>query len=450
LINASGRLEGILNLESPKPNAFNEADSHLLQALATQAVITLQEVRLLDALQEAAQVLLDSSCEQALTRITELTCDLLNATASAIWRRRGGELILEVASGGHIHGERVPINNSLIGEAVLQQKAIFTDDVRLDPRFNRPDLANDQSWQHALIVPLISSDEDEPIGALSVYSSSNEPGRFSESEWDTKVLNCLAYYSVLAFQNAARRDALRSAQEQRSVAETFAAVGDIASNLLHHLNNKVGTIPVRVQGIQDKCQPALEADPYLTHNLEEIERCAMEAMESVRENLSHLRPIRLEPVYVAARVMDALHAAKLPPGIDVQIENLDSLPVVIAGGRSLTLVFTNLIENAAEAMRSSIGDYKGTIIIRGIPGPEWVEITVSDNGPGIAPEFHERIFELNYSSKSSTRPGKLGFGLWWVKTLMTRLGGSVSVESDGLKGTTFRLRLPRAPENGGP
>ena len=43
---------------------------------------------------------------------------------------------------------------------------------------------------------------------------------------------------------------------------------------------------------------------------------------------------------------------------------------------------------------------------------------------------------------SSTHAGKLGFGLWWIKTLITRLGGTVAVESDGQHGTTFRLRLP--------
>jgi signal transduction histidine kinase len=60
--------------------------------------------------------------------------------------------------------------------------------------------------------------------------------------------------------------------------------------------------------------------------------------------------------------------------------------------------------------------------------------------------LHEHIFELNFSGRTNTRIGKLGFGLWWVKTLMTRLGGSVQVESDGEHGTTFRLRLPRAKE----
>jgi signal transduction histidine kinase len=225
------------------------------------------------------------------------------------------------------------------------------------------------------------------------------------------------------------------------VAETFAAVGDIASNLLHHLNNKVGTIPVRVQSIQDKCRPALEADPYLTNNLTEIERCASEAMQAVRDNLSRLRPIRLEPVFVAARVLDAIHAADLPPGVKVQTEGIDSLPVVMAGGESLTFVFTNLLENAADALRG-----EGLVRIQGKEEPAWVEIAVSDSGPGIPPELHDRIFELNYSGRGGTRPDKLGFGLWWVKTLMARLGGSVAVESDGRHGSTFRLRLPRVEE----
>ena len=84
----------------------------------------------------------------------------------------------------------------------------------------------------------------------------------------------------------------------------------------------------------------------------------------------------------------------------------------------------------------------GLITIHGSSLPEWVEISVTDSGPGISPELHNQIFELNFSGRANTHPGKLGFGLWWVKTLMTRLGGSIVVESDGLHGTTFRLRLP--------
>ena len=441
LINASGRLEGVLNLESPEPGAFDENQSHMLQSLATYAVTAIQEVRLLDALQEVARQIFSQPCQQVLAHLAETACNLLNASASAVWLLNDDELVLEASSGGYRHGDRVPLDESLAGQAVLKRKAVVTDDVRTDPRFNRPDLAVSQNWVRALIVPLVASDDEQPMGAFGVYSSAPDPGRFAESDWDKKVLTFLAHYAVLALQNENRQEALRAAQEQRSVAETFAAIGDIASNLLHHLNNKVGTIPVRVQSIQDKCAPALTADPYLAANLAEIERCAMEAMQTVRDNLSHLRPIHIEPVYVAARILDALHAAQLPQAIRVQTEGLDHLPVVLAGGQSLTFVFTNLLENAADAMHG-----KGTINIKGHFGSKWVEITVSDSGPGIPPALHDRIFELNYSGRANTRPGKLGFGLWWVKTLMTRLGGSINIESDGQYGTAFRLRLPRVEE----
>jgi signal transduction histidine kinase len=311
--------------------------------------------------------------------------------------------------------------------------------VRADPRFHRPDLARAQKWDRALIVPLLSSSDPEPIGAFSVYSTVSDPGLFVESVWDEKVLTCLAHYAALAVHNATRQDALRAAQEQHAVAETFAAVGDIAANVLHHLNNKVGTIPVRVQGIEDKCRSALSADAYLATNLAEIEHSATEAMRTVRENLSHLRPIRLETVDVAKCVGEAVAAARLPGGVQVNSKALSDLPSVKAGERSLVLVFANLLENAAEAMEGN-----GSVTVGGTAHDGWVEITVSDSGPGIAPELHDRIFEFSFSGRGATRAGKLGFGLWWVKTLMVRLGGSIAVESDGQHGAVFRLGLPCA------
>ncbi|MEJ5225533.1 MAG: sensor histidine kinase, partial [Anaerolineales bacterium] len=163
-----------------------------------------------------------------------------------------------------------------------------------------------------------------------------------------------------------------------------------------------------------------------------------EAMQSVHDSISHLRPIRIEPVNIAPRVEDAIRAAGLPEGVSVRTTGLTNLPLVRAGGSTLTLVFTNLLENAAVAM-----DGRGQVLISGSVTEDWVDITVRDDGPGIPPHLHDRIFELNFSGRSAARPGKLGFGLWWVKTLMTRLGGSVAVESDGQHGAAFHLRLPR-------
>ncbi len=440
LIGSSGRLEGVLNLESPLIGAFSEEDSLSLQTLATQAVIAIQEARLLDALLEVTRLLLVQPCQQVLERLVELAAKLLNAASCAIWTLKDDYLYLQAASQGRQHEECLPLRESLIGQAVLQGCTIISEDVQADRRFYRADLAQECNWGEALIVPLLSSDRREPIGAFSVYGATAEPGRFTKSEWDEKVLTCLAHFAALALHNAEWQQMLRTTQEQHAVAETFAAIGDIAANVLHHLNNKVGTIPVRIQGIQDKCASELSANDYLAANLEEIERSAREALHAVRENLTHLRPLHLAPVNIAQCIAAAILASGLSESaINLDAAGVDNLPPVIAGQQSLTWVFTNLLENAAQAMQGT-----GVIVIQAVLHTQWVEIVVSDNGPGIPPERHAGIFEFNAAERAAKRNGKLGFGLWWVKTLIVRLGGTITVESDGQHGATFRLRLPRA------
>jgi GAF domain-containing protein len=404
LINASGRLEGVLNLESPQLGAFTEDDNHMLQSLATYAITAIQEVRLLDAMQEAAQLLISQPTRKSLTRLCEMTNDLLNTSSSAIWLSTdSGELQLASSNG--------PV----------------------------PQL-EEFSEAPGLLIPLRTRDDAKALGMFGVFNvdPNGGAGRSVKSEWDKKVLACLANYAVLAVQNESHQQALQISQEQHWTAETFAAVGDVSANLLHNMNNKVGTIPVRIQAIQDKYQRLLQHDAYLTTQLAEIEHSAADAMQIVQENLSHLRPIRMERVEIDSCIREAIRAVPIPPAVQIEIEGLEHLPPVTAGKQSLTFVFRNLIENALAAMNG-----KGRVSIQGNHLPGSVEICLADSGPGIPAELHSQIFELNFS-RTGSQPGKLGFGLWWVKTLMTRLGGSVTVESDGYHGTTFRLRLPVA------
>ncbi len=436
LVGASGRLEGVLNLESPAVGAFSEQDSHLLQALATQAVIAIQDQRLLDALQEIAERLLTQPAQQVFDRLVLMACELLNVPTSSLWVIEEDQLVLRASNNGDRRGQRVALHDSLTGQAILDRKAVVADDLRQEQRFAQRELAQAQGWSGALIMPLLAGDAGQPLGALSVYAAANDPRRFADADWDKKVLAVLAHHAALAVQEVSRREALRASEEQRAVAETFAAIGDIAANLLHRVNNKIGTIPVRVEGIQDKCLPALEADPYLAHNLAEIERSANEAMTIMRDSLYHLRPIRVIPVDVAECVAEAIATSDLPGSVRVRQEGIDSLPRVAAGPRRLALVFANLLENAATAMEGH-----GVISVIGTCSGHWVEVAISDTGPGIPPELHERIFDFDFSSRKA-HAGKLGFGLWWVKTLMARFGGAVTVHSDGQHGTTFVLRLP--------
>ncbi len=440
LISASGRLEGVLNLESPTPGIFSDEDNLLMQAFATQAVTALQEIKLLNALQEISELLLTEALPRVLDRLAGLACELLNASTSAVWLLENETLVLGAASKGHQHCDRLPLHNSLIGQAILQSRPVISNRLPEEPLFNQPELARAQGWKRALIVPLMVSatqgQAPTPLGAFSVYGTEPDPGLFTESEWDNKILTILARYAALAIQSASRQEAMRNAQDQHTVSETFAALGDVAANLLHQINNKFGSIPVRIEGIQDKCAAVLQSDTYLANNLAEIEKSAREAMSAVRDNLTLLRPIHPSPVNLAVCIQDAIHSSHLPEGVQVKTLQLESLPPVFAGEQSLRLVFTNLFENASAAMQG-----QGTITISGSAQCNQVEILVSDTGPGISQENQGKIFELNDSGNLSSH---LGFGLWWVKTLMARLGGSVSVESDGQNGATFRLLLPSA------
>lgn len=160
---------------------------------------------------------------------------------------------------------------------------------------------------------------------------------------------------------------------------------------------------------------------------------------AVREHLIHLHPMQISLVNLKACVEMALESANLGPGIQVEETGLAELPQIPAAQQSLKLVFTNLLENAARAMGG-----KGKIMINGQLRDDSVRVLVTDSGPGIPPEMHDRIFDLSYSSGQEAHAGKLGFGLWWVRALMMRLGGSIRVESDGKTGTTFILQFPKA------
>lgn len=442
LIGASGRLEGVLNLESPQVNAFDKQDRYILQILATQAVVAIQEARLLDALQEVSALLTRATPEEVHQNLVERACDLLNVSFGMIWTKEKGDLLLQAATEPSLRGARIVLEGTLSQRVIEEGRPVTVLNTSDDSDTVYLDLPNFSGRGAALIVPLLARPESAPLGTIAVFTGAPDLRDFEQSDWDKKVLNILGHYAALAIQSAAQQEALRVAEDQRATTEAFAAIGDIAANLLHRLNNKIGTIPVRVEGIQDKCEAAIQADSYLDKNLTEIERSATEAMEVVRESLFHLHPIQLAPVSVAGSVREALVASRLPSGVLVTIETLDTLPPVQAGPRRLGLVFSNLLENASDAMGGV-----GTIHISGKATGGWVEVAVKDNGPGIPVELQEKIFEFNYSNRASAHPGKLGFGLWWVKTLMARFGGMVTVVSDGRNGTTFILNLPQAKED---
>lgn len=437
LIGASGRLEGVLNLESPQPDAFNEEDIRRLHTFATHAVIAIQEMVLLNALQEISEILLSESQPRVLQRVASLACSLLNACSSSIWMLTGEQLDLKAAAGDDTYHDAIAVRGSIIGQVVQSGMALTSTDSINAPAMRTSEAGDAEASKHLLVVPLQREAGEGPdaLGAISVCLDAS--GGVETSDWDQKVLTILAHYASLTIRNTARIRALEVARSQRAATETFAALGDIAVNLLHQLNNRIGIIPVRIQGIQESCTDAIQADPYLEKNLAVIEAKAREAMIELRDSLTLLHPVNPAHLHLHECVAEALEKSNLHEMVKFESDIFEAFPPLFASKPGIVLIFVNLLENAAQAMNK-----QGTIRLSGQAEKDAILITVADDGPGIDPAVHDEIFELTYSGNDSLKGGKLGFGLWWVRMLMVRLGGSVSVESDGLKGTRFHLRFP--------
>ena len=104
----------------------------------------------------------------------------------------------------------------------------------------------------------------------------------------------------------------------------------------------------------------------------------------------------------------------------------------------LKLILKNLIANAIKFTE------QGTVTLEAFPGNPGVEITVADTGIGIAPEALPIIFEPFRQADASLtrRRGGVGLGLYIVRRLLDMLGGSITVESEVGRGSTFRIQLP--------
>jgi len=449
LLGSGGGLEGVLNVESPHPAHFDTEAQNTLEALATQATIALQEGKLLDTIEDVTARIIGHTPDEVFALLLERACDLLNAPQSAIWQLENEEprnLVLRAYRGDFPPGYRVPVLGSLLGTAVLTRMPVICTDIATDPRVGRRDLVQRMHWSAALIVPLTIRD-GTPRGALGIYTP--EPRSFSD--WDTRLLSVLGNHAAVTLQLAEALDQAKLAEERQAVAETFAVLGDVSANLLHRVNNLIGIIPVKVQGIADK-RPGVLEDRYVADSLRDIEAGARAAMEAARETVSYLRPVQLRPTSVVICYTTATARLPVPRHVRLASQGLEGLPPVLAGEEQLRLVLFNLIENALDAL----GDQAGAVTVSGRVVADslersrsWVEISVADDGPGVPADTREHIFEPNYSTKHSLK--KLGFGLWWVKSWVQRCGGSITLaapdSTDGAAsqaGSTFVIRLPLA------
>jgi signal transduction histidine kinase len=151
------------------------------------------------------------------------------------------------------------------------------------------------------------------------------------------------------------------------------------------------------------------------------------------------RTLQPEPVDLAR--LSAQAAASLKHQIDeagAAIELPATAPLLITDRLALEQVIGNLLDNAVKYLAPN---RPGRIVVAAEQVAGRVRVTVSDNGRGIAPQDHERIFELFRRAGRQDQPGE-GIGLAHVRALVRRLGGDITVSSELGRGSAFQIDLP--------
>ena len=127
------------------------------------------------------------------------------------------------------------------------------------------------------------------------------------------------------------------------------------------------------------------------------------------------------------------------PGRRGQGRNSSRAAAAIVSDRlALEQIFSNLIDNAIKYLKPGV---PGEIAVRGRTKLGFAVFEISDNGRGIDPKDHQRIFDLFRRAGTQDRPGQ-GIGLAHVRALVRRLGGTMSVSSELNDGSTFTITLP--------
>ena len=237
-------------------------------------------------------------------------------------------------------------------------------------------------------------------------------------------------------ENQRSREAEVSSRLRR--AEHVASLGELAAGLAHEIKNPLAGIRGVIELLRDESQDESQRNLFeqIVTELDRINRTIHSLLSFARPSLP-----KLVPTDVNDLIEDSLQLIR--PGLekrDITLE-VDVAPTVTRfrlDATHIRHVLVNLVKNAADAIEDG-----GTISVRVMTSPDQGDLflSVTDNGPGIAADLHEKIFEPFYSTKFTGT----GLGLAVVDSLVSRSGGVIDLMSEPGRGSTFFVMLPGEP-----
>jgi len=457
---------GAITMWRSRVEPFSDKQIELVTSFADQAVIAIENVRLLQELQartrelgrsvEELKALGDVSRAVSSTLDLETVLNTIVARAIQLSATSGGVIYEydEVAQEFHLRGSHrleeelvealraapIRLGEGAVGKAAIRRAPVEVTDI-LDER--EYDVTRIRAiferlgYRSVLAVPLLL--EQRIMGGLVVWRQ--EPGSFA-----TDVVNLLqtfATHSALAIQNARLFRDIEEKGRQLEIASKHKS--QFLANMSHELRTPLNAILGYTKLIINKIYG--EVPLKITEVLERVEQSGHHLLALINDvlDVSKIEAGQLvlslgeysmkEVIHTVVTAVEALAAEKR---LSLKVMTSPDLPRGKGDERRLTQAVLNLVSNAIKF--TDVGEVR---VQATAPDGSFV-VSVSDTGPGISPADQQRIFEefQQVDSSSTRKKGGTGLGLSIAKRIIELHGGRMWVESTPGEGSTFSFTLP--------